>query len=270
MGETRIDAFAVKPVETEPGVFDDGPETDEDFWGIYAVTPLPELRDANVDLYYLGLQKEDAEFNQGIARELRHTLGARLWGKSHQIDYNFEFVYQFGSFGPGNISAWTIASDTGYTFESTPWKPRIGFKADITSGDRSPNDRDLETFNPLFPRGAYFSETGLIGPANHIDLHPSLELKPTDKLKLALDWDFFWRESARDAIYGNAANVVVPVGTSRHHYVGNQVQVLAECQLHRHLTFTAAYAHFFAGTFLEESTPGKDVDYVSAWLTFKF
>jgi len=33
---------------------------------------------------------------------------------------------------------------------------------------------------------------------------------------------------------------------------------------------SAAYAHFFAGDFLKHSTPGLDVDYVSAWLTFKF
>jgi hypothetical protein len=31
MGETRIDAFAVKPVETRPGIFDDGSEPDEMF-----------------------------------------------------------------------------------------------------------------------------------------------------------------------------------------------------------------------------------------------
>ena len=267
---TRIDAFAVKPVETDPGVFDDGPEPDEKLWGVYAVTPLPNVRGAKVDWYYLGLERRDAEFNQGTARELRHSIGTRLWGKANWIDYNFEFVYQFGSFGEGDISAWTVASDTGYTFESAPWKPRLGLKADITSGDRNPNKRDLETFNPLFPRGAYFSETSLIGPANHIDLHPSLELKPIEQLKFGLDWDFIWRESASDAVYGNAVNVVVPAGASGDHYVGNQVQMLAEWQCQRHLTFTAAYAHFFAGDFLEDSTPGKDVDYASAWLTFKF
>jgi hypothetical protein len=97
-----------------------------------------------------------------------------------------------------------------------------------------------------------------------------LELKPIEQLKLSLDWDFFWRESTRDAIYGNGVNVVVPAGASRDRYVGNQVQVLAEWQLQRHLTFNAAYAHFSAGDFLKASTPGKDVDYASAWLAFKF
>lgn len=269
-GQTRIDAFAVKPVETDPDIFDDSPEQEEKLWGLYGVSPLPHVRGASVDFYYLGLERKDAAFNQGTARELRHTFGTRLWGKRSGFDYNFEFIYQFGTFGDGNISAWTAASDQGYTFENFPWHPRVAFKANITSGDDDPNDPDLQTFNALFPRGAYFSETGLIGPANHIDLHPSLELSPTERLTLTFDWNFFWRESTSDGIYGNAVNLVVPGGSSRSHYVGNQVQALGEWRIQRHLTLTAAYAHFFAGDFLDEATPGKDVDYFSAWLTFRF
>ena len=51
MGTTRIDAFAVKPVETNPGVFDDGSEPHDKFWGLYSVTRLPWLPGANADLY---------------------------------------------------------------------------------------------------------------------------------------------------------------------------------------------------------------------------
>jgi len=62
----------------------------------------------------------------------------------------------------------------------------------------------------------------------------------------------------------------LPVGSNRDRYIGNQVQLLAEWQLQRHLTFSAAYAHFFAENFLKNSTPGKDADYASAWLAFRF
>ena len=269
-GQSRIDAFAVKPVETKPDIFDDGPDPDESLWGVYSVTPFPSIPGAHADLYYLGVERKDAMFNQGTAREVRHSFGARLWGKWSEFDYNFEWVYQFGSFGHGDISAWTAASDQGYTFKDLVWHPRLALKADVTSGDDNPNAADLQTFNPLFPRGAYFGETSLIGPANHMDVHPSLELNPTGQLTLMLDWDFFWRESTHDGIYGNAVNLVVPAGSSSARYVGDQAQVMAEWRFQRHLTLTAAYAHFFTGDFLKESTPGKDVDYFSTWLTFRF
>ena len=43
-----------------------------------------------------------------------------------------------------------------------------------------------------------------------------------------------------------------------------------ELRLDRHMTITADYAHFFAGDFLKQTTPGKDVDYLSVWLTYRF
>src|SRR5438105_12903233 len=80
---------------------------------------------------------EEARFDQGSAHEVRHTLGPRLWGHPGPWDYNVEVVYQLGTFGQGQIHAWTAASDTGYTLRTVPWQPRLGLKADIISGDRN-------------------------------------------------------------------------------------------------------------------------------------
>jgi len=46
--------------------------------------------------------------------------------------------------------------------------------------------------------------------------------------------------------------------------------MMLEWRLNRHFTLTADYAHFFAGTFLKQTTPGQDVDYASAWVTLRF
>lgn len=269
-GSWRIDAFAVKPVRTKVGVFDDDPDPNQDFWGVYAVTPARWLPGGNIDLYYLGLNKDAAVFDQGAAHEQRHSVGSRIWGGKAGWDYNLEFVYQFGSFGNGDILAWTAASDVGFTFAEAPLKPRLGMKANVTSGDHDPNNADLQTFNPLFPRGAYFGEPALIGPANHIDVHPQLDLALHRTVTFTLNWDCFWRESTRDGIYGPAVNLLRSGQTSDARYVGNQVEVLLEWRVNRHLTLTADYAHFFAGDFLKETPPGEDVDYVSAWLTYRF
>ncbi len=269
-GGWQVDAFAVKPVRIKVGVFDDDPDPDQNFWGLYAVTPVSWLPGGTVDLYYLGLDRKNAAFDQGVAHETRHSIGTRIWGSKSGWDYNFEFVYQFGSFGSGDIRAWTAASDTGFTFEKAPLKPRLGLKANVTSGDDNPNNPDLQTFNPLFPRGAYFGEPALIGPANHIDVHPSLGLELTKNVSLDLNWDCFWRESTRDGIYGPAVNVIQSSQASNAPYVGNQAEALLEWRFDRHLTFTADYAHFFAGDFLKQTTPGKDVDYFSVWATYRF
>ena len=79
-----------------------------------------------------------------------------------------------------------------------------------------------------------------------------------------------WRESTQDGIYGPGVNLVQSGQTSDARYVGNQVEMMLEWRLNRHFTLTADYAHFFAGTFLKQTTPGQDVDYASAWVTLRF
>ena len=270
MGGVRVDGFATKPVQTSRNVFDDGPDNTRALWGMYAVLPVPLLSKGNIDLYYIGLFRRKASFDQGAARETRHTVGTRLWRVAAPLDYNFEFLYQWGSFGNGDIRAWSAASDTGYTFASLPLRPRFALKADIASGDEDPANPDLQTFNPLFPKGAYFSEAGLIGPANFIDLNPRLDLHLTDRITFIFDWDFFWRESIRDGLYNNAVALVRSGKTSAAHYIGSMPQAQLFWNFDRHLTFVAIYCHFFAGRFLKETGSGEDVDYVTTWFTYKF
>ena len=268
--DVQIDGFATKPAQTNRYVFDDGPDNTKALWGTYAVLPFPPFPQANIDLYYLGLFRRKAGFDQGSARETRHSVGTRLWRTAAPLDYNFEALYQWGSFGNGDISAWTVASDTGYTFTALPLRPRVGLRADIASGDEDPNNPDLQTFNPLFPKGAYFSEAGLIGPANFIDLNPCLDLHLTPHTTLIFDWDFFWRESTRDGLYNNAVVLIRSGRTSDARYIGSMAQAQLFWDIDRHLSFVAIYGHFFAGRFLRETGPGEDVDYVTTWLTYKF
>ena len=151
-----------------------------------------------------------------------------------------------------------------------PLQPRLGLKADIASGDHDPRRRGLQTFNALFPKGAYFNEASLIGPANFIDIHPSLTLHLSEQVQCTADWDFFWRYSVRDGIYGNAVNLVRSGQKSRARYIGSAATGEVEWEATRHVTLTASYTHFFAGPFLRQSGPGQGVDFVATWVTYKF
>ena len=269
-GDWQIDGLATKPVETNQGFFDDAWDHTRSLWGVYAVGPFHPLPKGKVDLYYLGIDRKRARFDQGIGREERHSIGARIWGRTKDWDYNTEVLYQWGSFGQGSIRAWTTASDTGYRFESIKLRPRFGLKADIASGDRNPTDGTLGTFNALFPKGAYFSEADLLGPYNLMDLHPSVELHLTERILLTSDFDFFWRQSTNDGIYGIPGNLIRSGRNSGARYIGNHANVQLEWQLDRHISLTAIYLHFFPGPFLKETQPGQDVDFVAAWVTYKF
>lgn len=270
VGSWRVDGFVTKPVETNPGLFDDAQDHARTFWGMYAARPFQVLPHGNVDLYYLGIDRKRAHFDQGTAREVRHSVGMRLWGQARAWDYNSELVLQLGSFGRGNVRAWAVASDLGYTLRQARFGPRLGLKAHIASGDRDGSDHNLETFNALFPRGEYFGEMGLIGLANLMDIHPSLDLRLTERVTVRGDWDVFWRKSLRDGIYGNGINLLRSGRTNRAHYIGSQPSLWMEWEANRHITFTASYSRFFAGPFLRETSPGRNISYLTARATYKF
>jgi len=269
----KIDAFVTKPVRTNPGYFDDSANHAQTFWGLYAVRPLSILPfKGHIDLYYLGLDKKQALFDQGAGRESRHSIGTRLWSSGEAFDYNLEFVYQFGVFRSvkkGDIRAWTVASDIGYTFR-LPLKPRLGLKANVTSGDKDPNNPDLQTFNPLFPKGNYFGQLTPVGPLNHRDLHPDLQLTLLKNVSVIADWVFYWRQSTRDAVYGIAGNIQRTGQLSQASFVGHQPGIEVNIQADRHTTFSFDVAKFVAGRFLHETPPGKNTTYFAAWVTYKF
>jgi hypothetical protein len=265
----EIDGFATHLVETNEDRFD-APDPDTKFWGIYGARPIEFPPGAGIDLYYLGLRRNFAPFDSGLASETRHTLGSRLHGVSGDFDYDVEGGYQFGTFGSGNINAWFIAEEVGWTFEQDFGKPHGAFKVDASSGDQNPNSSNLQTFNALFPRGNYFTEETSIGAQNIINIHPEIDWRPTKDLALTLTPNFYWRESTSDGLY-NAGGFPLASGSyGSAAYVGEETNFVGVWQINRHLTFTTSYSHFFAGDYAREIPGSGSFNYVATWLTFKF
>jgi len=270
VGEWSVDGFFSKPVRNQPNVFDNSSDSNRTLWGLYAVHPLAFLPDGHVDLYYLGFEDQEGRFDQGTAYELRHTLGTRLWGQPLPWEYNFEFLWQFGSFGSGTIQAWAVATATYYNFDRLPLRPRLGLAADITSGDRDPKSANLQTYNPLFPTGAFFNLQDPAGPQNVMHLHPFLDVHLTESLTATADWGFWWRQSPDDAVYRISGAPFRSGQQSQSLYVGNSPAVTVTWRATSHLTLLAGYVHFFSGTFFQETPPDKDVDYFTTWMTYMF
>jgi hypothetical protein len=267
IGDWRIDGLLLAPVEVDPGMFDDGWQPGERLWGLYALGPVGvDLFD--LDAYYLGFAREAAVFDQGMADEDRHSLGVVLSGAPGGFDYNVELVYQLGSFGDGEIRAWTVGSDLGFTFASLPWRPRVGTQLNVMSGDDDPNDPDLETFFPLFPRQSYFSEATLIGPLNLYNATPALIVRPVEPLVLSLALDLFWRQSLDDGLYRPSGVVQVSGVGNPERDVGSELNPTVQWRT-RHVIVVASYSHFFAGSFLRAAGLGRDVDAFNLWLSYR-
>jgi hypothetical protein len=273
LGSWRVDTFAVRPRLDNFGFFDDAPNHQVGFWGVYGWRPLS--RGVTVDAYYLGLSRTQATYQRGTAPEQRESLGTRV---SHPIavkkpgwDFDDEAVWQFGSFGSANIRAWTLATDTGYTIPTWRLKPRFSLKADISSGD-NPKTNTLGTFYPLFPIGNYFgvlADTGP-GPLNFRDIHPGVLTDWGHGVTLSTDCIFYWRQSLFDGVYNVPGMLIRPSGNSLARYVGTRPGIETRWQATRHTWFQADYGIFFAGPFLRQTQPGRNLNYWALWAGYKF
>ncbi len=262
-----------KLTQVKLGVFNDTPNPGLTYWGIGTTRSRPKHR-AGESIFYIGFDRKRGLFDQGAGREIRQTLGFRSFGQSAKFDYNLDAFLQLGKFhalnNTSDIRGWAFSSDSGYLLNHSHVKPRLGLRADITSGDRNPKDNVLQTFNPLFPGTTYSDTIGLIGAPNLIGLFPNLRMTPLRGATVTVGSAFFWRESTRDGIY--SINVA-PLRTgqlSHARYVGAQPSVRVDWQLQRHWSYTLIVSGFATGQFLKETPPGKTTSYVTSWLTFKF
>lgn len=269
----QIDGFAMRPDLDNFGFFDNAPNHAVGFWGVYATKSLP--RKTSLEMYYLGLDRKQATFERGTAQEVRHSIGARF---SRAIatdrpawDFDYEALWQFGTFGSDNIRAWTVASETGYRLPTVRLKPRFSAKADISSGDH-PNSNTLGTFNPLFPKGNYFGVLATTGPGpiNFIDIHPRVEGTFPHDVTASFDCIFQWRESVEDGVYAVPGFLIRAADGSRARFVGNRPGTEIHWQATRHLWFQADYGIFYAGKFLKQTQPGRNINYWALWAGYKF
>lgn len=266
----KAHAFWTEFVPTDKYRFNTA-DTERDFYGLYTTTAIEEI-DGGLDLYYLGFHNQSVAFNGTAGDEERHTLGGRLFGKFGDglFDYDLEGAYQFGEVGAGDVSAYFIAAQLGFTPEDIDWNPRFYVGFDYASGDDSPGG-DVETFNQLFPLGhAYFGFIDTVGRQNIIDASTGVRFKPTDKLTAGVDAHFFFRAEESDALYNAGGGVVRAPGGSTSNEVGAEIDLTLNYQLNRNTTIGAGYSHFFPGEFIEETGEGDAIDFFYTQIIITF
>jgi len=261
-------AFLTRPDEEQTDRFD-GEDYNSIFWGAYLTHWLDSGKKDGFDLYYLGLARKNSVYASGEADQHRHSVGIRSFGELAGWDWNAEGIVQFGSFGNDQIFAWTGSVDAGYSWKDKKWKPRLGVKFDVASGDRNPADGRQETFDPLFFKSGYFNDASLLRPSNIIDIHPSLSFEPASRMEMSGGVDVFWRYSSQDAIYDPPGSIEVPVTNNRSLYLGTALDVNVSWRLQRHMLLSSSYVYFFTDNYVH-SAGGGGVGFFSTTLQLEF
>lgn len=265
-GDLRLEAFYLHPVTIQTGAFDDSSNRDQQFYGVYASKALSEA--VVLDVYAFELDRDGVRYGAVRGDERRASYGARLAGKRGAIDYEAEGVIQDGRFAGRDIRAWAGSVGGGYTL-ARAWSPRAGLRFDAGSGDADADDNRLGTFNPLFPKGSYFNETGLTSWSNLVAFRPSLGLAPRRDVSLELSYLLRWRQTGDDAVYLQPSTSLAPVGPERSKAVGDAIQLDATWLVNRNLKLQGQLVHQSAGDAVR-AMGGHSVDFAMLIVQARF
>ncbi|WP_303317175.1 alginate export family protein [Flavivirga abyssicola] len=262
-----VKGFFAIPVKPRPEVFDnDFLQFDETFSGLYTTTRFNKSN--NLDAYVFYQKDDNVMYNNGSENERRVSIGARYFGTYKSLVYNNELVYQFGDFGNQNIKAWTLSFQLENKTNLFNHNFNTGLKTEIISGDKAENDNSMNTFDALYPRGAYFGRVARFGPSNLIDIHPYINTNFND-LFIEIDYDAFWRYSTNDGVY-NAALLLEYPDTNNEKFIANQFGAIVGYEFNRHINIELEYNIIFPGAFLKESARGATLNHFVFTTEVKF
>ena len=221
---------------------------------------------ATASAYYAYSSQASAKYLSVRGDERRDSIDARFAAKTNSFDGDLEVMVQTGSIGNDTIRAWAVGSLSGYTFTDIWWTPRLGFQFDAASGDSNPHDNVLQTFNPLFPNGYYFTLAGYTGYTNLIHIKPSIAVHPTNSLTLAFAVSSLWRETTADAVYTQGSVPVPGTAGQPGRYTGTYGQVDLSWAMTSHSTFAIQAVRFDVGNAIQRAG-GHNSDYLGVQLS---
>lgn len=267
--QRKVDVFAISPVISQKGVFDDQSFKDLAV-GVYTNERLTKT--LLVDYYVLYFHSKRRQYNFVSGTENREITGFRLFSQNARTNYELEANYQFGKFNHLLINAYGISADLNHTM--LPNKSlMVGLAGNYLTGDNDSNDKQLNTYNLLYSKPQY-GLTAPIGATNMITLNPYLKLNPTRKSNIYLGANFMWRQSNQDGTYSPGAIEVRPKAenlfASSDKQLGALLVVETAYAISSNLSFAVDASKFYAGSYVKQTGAGKNITYLSLKGSFKF
>ncbi|UOY08956.1 alginate export family protein [Muricauda sp. SCSIO 64092] len=262
---SELTTFYAVPVRVGQWVFDNEALNFQESLGAVYWTQHWNRR-TSTDIYMIYKEEEAKTWDSGTADDNRLSLGLRHFGNWNKLRYNNEFVFQTGRFGEQDIRAWTVSFNIEHPFLVT--NSSIGLKTEAISGDTSNTDTTLNTFDGLYPRGAYFGRVARIGPSNLFDIHPYVDMS-MGRFTFQFDYVAFWRLSRQDGVYGPPLNLQYP-SVNEERFIGHQLGSIASFEVNGFIALELEANVIFPGAFLVESGLDNTLFHAVFTAEFKF
>jgi len=265
--KTSIYTFVATPIIIYPHVFDNE-HINEYMWGVY--TYLRKDKKNKFDVYYLGFDTDRRSFNFVPGRQKRQTLGVRYYNHTEPWHLDLESIYQFGKFNELNISALHLRGFVRHFF-AVKLKPMTGIGVSYVSGDKSPTDQQLNTFDPMYPRPT-FGLAAPLGPANIISVQLFAGISPLNQLYIDGSVYFLARESIYDGSYTPDMDQIrpFPPAESDARGIGTQYTLELFYLPNPNWTFIILSSYVAPGNYVKDTGNSKPIIFFSLSAAYKF
>jgi len=203
----------------------------------------------------------------------RHTTGARTVlpvGMGWTAD--LEGCYQFGEEGPKDVSAYALHADASRTFEDAAWKPKVAIEYNYASGDKNSKDNKINTFVPVYQ--TTHDPYGLMDFfkwQNMQEFACRITLQPVKKFKVIPEAHCFFLANTDDYWYTSSGSKLrTPINGNADSYAGTELSLVLKYEPRDYIALETGYAHFIAGSYLNDTGAGDDADWAYASVTAKF
>jgi len=319
-----VDLFSGSVVQHDNGAFDKSHYDNDKFSGAYFnFTTIPVVSKKQiVETYIYNRNVElastaqdwsgvSAPFRQPFVQDL-YTAGLRVKSKPNAYgnwDYTAEAMHQFGTITSRNANGQTLLpinsgstlaagkeldqdayaaiAQIGYTWSELAWQPRLSLTYSYASGDKNANDGESNTFQNQFATTHFFyGYMDLNSLQNLHDLRLALEVRPTPKLRMALEGhlqklastDDYWYNVGGVARTGGTQTLANGIGSTPGNGYG--INSGNSANLGTELDFIVSYSpvpyfnieggvcHYFTGSYIDQSwaNAGGSVDASYAYL----
>lgn len=267
----RVGAFALRATRLGRGAFDEQISGAERLSGLTASLLVSPGHGPNTYLDPFWFRSENTNFRSGGKSGLdrRDTLGARLWGRSGNLRFDWTVAHQGGQFMHRNVDAWGLFAVHSVALSDRGWKPRLTGHVDIASGGGAYGTGTLKGFNQLYASSNYLGEGQFLGLSNLLMIAPGIAVSPTSKTNLALEYGFARRLREGDAAYAGAMRAYPGTQNVAGHEIGGLLRVMGTWSASEHLTLFLNLEHLAAGDVLARARlPSGSYAYVGA--TFRY
>nr|WP_156460706.1 alginate export family protein [Sphingomonas sp. Leaf339] len=222
-----------------------------------------------VDPFVWRLRNDAAVWGRTTAREVRNFYGLHVWGDAGPVNLDWTVNYQGGDYNGRPIEAWLLLMAQTYRLGKDRTSPRIGVHVDYASGGGSYDGGKLRTSLAPFGNNVYYSYQLFATPTNLIAVAPNYTFTALGKIRISAEYQFSWRDSARDAVY--RANGTAFAGTQNvtSRKIADTARLQVVYPITPRLSITGRYEHLSAGPSLTRAGYASS-DFLAGWISFRF